>query len=45
MLDNLPLNKIGFADDTKEDVKNIYHSFYSTVEEIKYGIVAIKVEV
>ncbi len=45
MINNLPLREIGFEGNTKEEVENIYHGFYSVENQLKYGVVAIKVEV
>ncbi len=44
MLDILPLYQIGFQENTKDEVENIYHSFYPESEEKQYGIVAIKIK-
>lgn len=44
MINTLPLDKIGFAGDSKQNVEDVYHSFYSELEELKYGVVAIKVK-
>lgn len=45
MVNTLPIKKIGFDKKTKEEVENIYYGFYSVEDELKYGVVAIKVEV
>ena len=39
----LPLEKIGFANVSVQDVVDVYHQFYSKENEKKYGVVAIKV--
>lgn len=39
----LPLEKIGFANVSVQDVVDVYHQFYSKENEQKYGVVAIKV--
>ena len=44
MVDTLPLEKIGFENLSKDEVESIYHGFYSSENELKYGVVAIKVE-
>lgn len=44
MIDTLPLTKVGFEKETKKEVEDIYHSFYSVENEKKYGVVAIKVK-
>lgn len=41
MLDELPLNKIGFQCFEKAEVENVYHQFYSIENEKKFGVVAI----
>lgn len=41
MLDELPLDKIGFKDFTKDEVEDVYHQFYSIENENKFGVVAI----
>ncbi|MBR1925760.1 MAG: ASCH domain-containing protein [Clostridia bacterium] len=43
LVNTLPLEKIGFKTESKQEVEDIYHSFYSPEEEQKYGVVAIKV--
>lgn len=45
MFKTLPVEKAGFEGMSIENVIEIYHQFYSTEDEKKYGIVAIKVEV
>ena len=45
MANTLPLEKVGFEKETPEEVVAIYHQFYTTEDEAKYGVVAIKVEV
>ena len=44
MVNALPLEEIGFENLNKDEVENIYHSFYSVENEQNYGVVAIKVE-
>ncbi len=44
MVDTLPLEKIGFENLSKDEVESIYYGFYSIENELKYGVVAIKVE-
>ena len=44
MVDTLPLEKIGFENMSKDEVESIYYSFYSIENELKYGVIAIKVE-
>lgn len=44
LLETLPLDKIGFAGEKVENVRNIYHSFYSSEDEKKYGVLSIKVK-
>lgn len=45
MSETLPLAKIGFENETMEEVIGIYHQFYTEEDEAKYGVLAIKVEV
>ena len=45
MTNTLPLEKLGFENLSKEEVEKIYHSFYSTEDELRFGVVAIKIEV
>ncbi len=45
MIDTLPLEKVGFPSESKTEVEDIYHEFYSVEEENKYGVLAIKVKV
>lgn len=45
MVNTLPMDKIGFDNNTKDEIESIYYSFYSVDDELKYGVVAIKVEV
>ena len=45
MVSTLSPKQIGFENNSKDEIIDIYHSFYSTDDEIKYGVVAIKVEV
>lgn len=44
MLNDIPLSKIGFEDMDKKSIENIYHSFYSTENEKKFGVLAIKIK-
>lgn len=44
MASTLPLEKLGFANKTVNEVMEIYHQFYSVEDENKYGVVAIEVE-
>ena len=44
MADTLPSEKIGFENMSKDEVESIYYSFYSIENELKYGVIAIKVE-
>ena len=45
VLNTLPMNKLGFDKNTKDEVEKIYYKFYSVDDELKYGVVAIKVDV
>jgi len=45
MIETLPSKKIGFDNSDKITIKSIYRSFYSEENELKYGVVAIKVKV
>jgi ASC-1-like (ASCH) protein len=45
MAKNLPLAKLGFENETKEQVVEAYHQFYSEQDEKEYGVVVIQVEV
>lgn len=45
MVNTLPLDKIGFEKNTKDEVENIYYSFYSKADELKYGVIAIKIKI
>jgi ASC-1-like (ASCH) protein len=45
MCQNLPLNQIGFKNQTPQEVIDIYHQFYNIEDEFKYGVVAIKIKV
>lgn len=44
MAEALPLSKIGFENSSKDEVEQVYHTFYSAQDENKYGVVAIKIE-
>ena len=41
VLEHLPLDKLGFKEYKKEEVKNIYYQIYNSTDEKKYGVVAI----
>lgn len=45
MAKNLPLAKLGFENETKDQVVEAYHQFYSEQDEKEYGVVVIQVEV
>lgn len=45
MTNSLDPYEIGFDNEEKQSIIDIYHSFYSTEEEKKYGVLAIKVKV
>lgn len=45
MLNILPLDMIGFKNESADKVLEIYRKFYSTQDEEKYGVLAIKVKV
>ncbi len=45
MAKTLPLEKIGFENETIQETIDVYHQFYSVEDEQKYGVVAIKVQV
>lgn len=45
MLDKLPAKQIGFDNYSKNQIENIYREFYSVEDELKYGIVAIQVQI
>lgn len=45
MLETLPADKIGFKDYSKQEIENVYHKFYSVEDELKYGVVAIKLKI
>ena len=45
MIDALPPTFVGFENLTINEIVNIYHEFYSPCDEIKYGVLAIKVEI
>lgn len=45
MIDTLPLVKVGFEKESKQQVLDIYRQFYSVEDEQKYGVLAIKVNV
>ncbi|MBQ8425832.1 MAG: ASCH domain-containing protein [Clostridia bacterium] len=45
MTNSLDPYEIGFDNEEKQSIIDIYHSFYSTEEENKYGVLAIKVKV
>ncbi len=44
MAKTLPLDKLGFSKESVEEVVDIYHEFYTVVDEAKYGVLAIKVD-
>lgn len=43
MAKSLPLNEVGFPTQTADEVISIYHEFYSLIDENKYGVIAIKI--
>lgn len=43
MAKSLPLEKVGFETETISEVVDIYHQFYTPENEIKYGVVAMKI--
>ena len=45
MVNILPLNKVGFSSESKQEVIDIYHKFYCKADEEKFGVLAIKVEI
>lgn len=45
MLEVLPADKIGFKDYSKLEIENVYHKFYSVEDELRYGVVAIKLKI
>lgn len=44
MINTLPLSKVGFENETKQEIEDIYHQFYSKEDEAKYGVLAIKIK-
>lgn len=44
MAQTLPAKKIGFENLDTKSIIDIYHTFYSSEDEKKYGVVAIKVK-
>lgn len=44
MAEHLPAKVIGFNDKTKNEIVETYHQFYSKEDEIKFGVIAIKVK-
>lgn len=45
MLEALLADEVGFNGFSKNEIEDIYHEFYSSEDELKYGVVAIKIEV
>lgn len=45
MLKVIDVNEIGFNNEEHSSILEIYHKFYSSEEENKHGVVAIKVKV
>lgn len=45
ILETLSAGEIGFKGFTKNEIEDIYHGFYSSEDELKYGVVAIKIEI
>lgn len=44
MAKSLPLEKVGFASESLDEVVGIYHQFYAVQDEQTCGVLAIKVE-
>ena len=44
MINTLPPVKVGFDTETKQEIEDIYHQFYSDEDEAKFGVLAIKVK-
>ncbi len=44
MANSLPLNEVGFHKLNASEVVEVYHHFYTTEEEKKYGVLAIKIK-
>ena len=42
MINTLPPVKVGFDTETKQEIEDIYHQFYSDEDEAKFGVLAIK---
>ena len=45
MVDKLELKKLGFIKESKEEIIKVYHQFYSSEDESKYGVVVFEVKV
>ena len=45
MLSFLSADEIGFKGFSKEKIESVYHSFYTTKDELNYGVLAIEIEV
>lgn len=45
LIDNYPIDLLGFPNHTKEEVKQIYDTLYSQEEQKKYHVIAIGFEV
>ena len=45
MINTLPKEKVGFENESLEEIIDIYHQFYTSNDENKFGVIAIKVEV
>jgi ASC-1-like (ASCH) protein len=45
MAQRLSIKDIGFEGKTAAEVNDIYHTIYSVEDEVKYGVVALKMEV
>lgn len=44
MANTLPATEIGFNDFTKSAIVDTYHEFYTAQDEVRYGVLAIKVD-
>lgn len=44
LLNDIPLNLLGFEDKSKEEVLAIYNEIYSSRDEKRFGVVGIRIE-
>ncbi len=44
MAKTLPIEKVGFINKNVEEVVDAYYEFYTVEDEVKYGVIAIKVK-